>query len=144
MCFLWPPVVSWSMTIRTDTICNRTTDPEMSLGSSLGLNVTMALAEAYVTQISMVSGGRMSIVHQHGFRWLIRPQATVQSTVVTGAMDINSDPGCCMVRDTDMALCSSLAPDSRSGHSDHHGAVCGMVLRHQNDLRRWPRHRIFT
>lgn len=38
--------VLWSMTISLDTICNRTTDPEMALDSSLGLNVTMALTEA--------------------------------------------------------------------------------------------------
>lgn len=71
----------------------------------------------------------MGIVHQHGFRWLIRPQASVQPMVVTGAMDIDSDPGCCMVRNSDMALCSNLAQDSRAGHSDHHGTRCGMALK---------------
>lgn len=49
--------------------------------------------------------------------------------MVTGALDINTDPGCSRAMDSDMALSRSSGPHvtmalgSSEGHSDLHGPV---------------------
>lgn len=46
-------MVSQAMDFHTDSACCRARDPDMTLGCSLGLDVTMTLGAAQVTQISM-------------------------------------------------------------------------------------------
>lgn len=51
--FLSPPVVKQDMNIITDTNCNGKTNPDMTLRSNSGMNITMAPVALKVTQISM-------------------------------------------------------------------------------------------
>lgn len=67
-------------------------------------------------------------------------------SVVTGAVDINSDPGCFKVTDLDMTLSSSSGPDNtmapgeNEGHSDQHGhGGSSMAFRHPHGHRFWSR-----
>ena len=55
------------------------------------------------TDYSCLLGPRGSMVlrEQHGLRLMIRPQVSAQSSVVTGAMDIIIDSGCCRAMDPD-------------------------------------------
>lgn len=48
--FLLHPMVSQAMDTNRDLICSRTMDPEMSLGSSSGPDVTVAPVAAQVTR----------------------------------------------------------------------------------------------
>lgn len=41
-CFLWFPVVTWTMEINTDSSCSRTMGTDMALGNSSGIDVIMA------------------------------------------------------------------------------------------------------
>ena len=76
----------------------------------------------------------MALRHQYGFKWLSRIWLYSRPSVITGAMDINSDPDCCMAMDTNMTLGSSpgsnysMAPDDSTGHLDQHDASSGMAL----------------
>lgn len=60
-----------------------------------------------------------------------RSQASTESSVVTGATAISTDPNFSKTRDSDMVFCSSLggnvtmAPGGRISHSDHHGPSRG-------------------
>lgn len=73
-------------------------------------------------------GGSMALRHQHGLRWLYRPQASAWPSVVTEAMDINLDPSCYRATNLDIAIGSSLGMDvfmapGDSGYSARHGLV---------------------
>lgn len=72
----------------------------MALGSS------MCHSDLNDADCSIVLG------HQHGPRCLIRPQATTQPLVATGATNVDSDPGYCKAMDPDMDLRSSLDLDN--------------------------------
>lgn len=56
-------------------------------------------------------GSKAALRHQHALWWLSRPQASTQPFLIIGARDINSEPCCCWVTDSDMALGSSLCLD---------------------------------
>lgn len=69
-----------------DPGCSRTVDLDMALGHSSGLDITMQ-----ATQICMSpDGGGMAL--RHGLKWWPRPWASLWSSVITWAMDINTDP----------------------------------------------------
>ena len=73
----------------------------------------------------------MALRDQNGLRSSSLP------SVVTEAMAINTDPGCCKAMDPDMAPDNSPGPDGimsstgSTGHSDQHGPGGSMVLEHQ-------------
>ncbi|KAL6089692.1 hypothetical protein STEG23_026103 [Scotinomys teguina] len=79
-----------------DPSCSRIRDQDMTTtSSSLGLGVTMALSGS--TDLSDGHGSSSNVVPD-------RRQSHSQSSVVTGATDINTDPGCSRTLDPDTAL----------------------------------------
>ena len=86
----------------TDSSCSQNTDADTALGSSSGQDVTMAPSGSTGHPDQYGPSGSMTLGHQHGLKWLSRPWASAQSSVVTGAMDINSDPDWFRVMDRDM------------------------------------------
>lgn len=128
---LWPLVAMGAMDINTETGCSRTTNPDMVLGSILGPDVTMDLG-GYTGHSDQ---RRVALGHQHDPRWGPRPRASIQLSMVTGAMDINTDQGCSRAMDLKMAfswsssLDVSMAPGSGSGYSDQDGPCGDMVHR---------------
>lgn len=78
----------------------------------------------------------MALESQHGLRRLIRPSSSAWPLLVTGAMNISSDPGCYRAMDQDIALGSSpnqmtswLWVKTKS-HSDQLGPDSGTALKH--------------
>lgn len=65
--------------------------------------------------------------------------------MVTGAIDINPNPGSYRAMDRDMAAGSSSGPDDavtqsdRAGRSDQHGPGSSMALEHSHGHRLWSR-----
>lgn len=47
------PVVSWATEVSTDPSCSRIMDPDMTLGCSLGLDITMAMVAVQAIQTNM-------------------------------------------------------------------------------------------
>lgn len=83
----------------------------------------------------------MTLRHQHGLKWLTISLALAQLSMVSGAMDVNTDTGHDRSKDPDMALGRSPGPDntmvlaSSASHSDQHGPRTSMALRHQHGQR---------
>ena len=76
-------------------------DPEMALGHSSGLGVSMALGGS--TGHKYLYGlGSMTLLSQHGLKCLTRLQASVQPSVVTGAKETSTDFGCGRAMDPDI------------------------------------------
>lgn len=98
------PCGTCDIEINTDPSCNRTVDPDVTLISSSGLEISMAPVAGYPDKYG--PHGNMALSHQHGLRWLTLSQASARP-LVTGTMGISSDSGCCRVMDPDRALSSS-------------------------------------
>ncbi|KAL6036887.1 hypothetical protein STEG23_013887, partial [Scotinomys teguina] len=69
--------VTWVMDINTDPSCSRTMDPDMTLSSSLGLEITMAPVVTEATQISMALVTAQAHGHQYGFRIVLKENRRV-------------------------------------------------------------------
>lgn len=85
----------WAMGINTDPSSSRNMDPDMVFGSSLGLNIAMAPVAVQGTQISMIlvaawSLGTNMVLGDEQNLW--HPYGLL--LVITGGIDMNSDPGC--------------------------------------------------
>lgn len=91
--FLGSPVTTRATDVITDSRCSRSMD--MLLGSSLGLDISMAMVSGQTTQISMipaaarlsdiniVSGNCLDPWHQHGLSWYQESQIPTQTVVAT-------------------------------------------------------------
>ncbi|XP_052574744.1 uncharacterized protein LOC128097911 [Peromyscus californicus insignis] len=96
-------------------------------GSSLGSDVTMAPGESAEHTDQHGPNGRVALGQQHGPMWWPRPLASAWHLMASGAVDINSDPGCCRAMEPDIAPRSNpgwadtMAPGDSTGHSDLHG-----------------------
>lgn len=99
------------MDISTDLSCRRTTDPNMALSSSLGLDITMALGGSVGHSDQYGPSGSLTLGHQHSLRWWPKPWVSAQPSMETGAMDIHTDPGYGRITDPDMLLGRSLGQD---------------------------------
>lgn len=121
------------MEINTNPSFSRITDPDIDFGSSLGPGITIAWWQSKLPD-QYGPGGNMAPGQQRDLRWLTRLQVSSQPLVVTGVPDINSDPGCCGVIDSDILLHKNLgadvvmAPGGSVGHSDGHGLSRNMAL----------------
>lgn len=113
---MWPLVAPQDMDI-TDPDCDRTTYPDLIPSSSQGSNVTRTPGGS--TGHSDRHGPYSSVTLRYhlGPSWQPRPLASALSSMVLGAVDINTDP--------DMAHSSSAGPD------DTMVPVESMALRHQ-------------
>lgn len=110
--FMWPLVATWTTDFSTDLGCRRTTDPDIVLGVSLGLDVIMAPGGGKDHPGRQGPSRRVASVLQHGLRWRSRPLESAWPSVATGATDIDTGPGCFRTRDPDIALGSSPAQPS--------------------------------
>ena len=104
------PVETRDMDIIPEPRCGKNMDPDVALGSNQGPDTTMAPrqqcyqirmapAVASLSDTNMVSGVCPDSWHLHISR-------------ITGATDINLDPGFCWATDADMALFISPGPDN--------------------------------
>lgn len=124
------------MNINSGPGFDRTLHPDMALQHIPGPDITMAPGSS--TDHSDQNGPRVSMAlgHQQGLRWLTKPQASSLPSVVTKAMYNNTDPSCYKATDTDMTLCTSLAPDvimalgGIKDTTDKHDLSGSMTLRH--------------
>lgn len=93
-CFKWAPVITWATDINTDLSCGRIMGPDVASSSSWSLDVTMAQGSS--ANLSDPQRPSSSVVPglQHGPRWWSRPWAVTWPSTVTGAVDLNTDPGC--------------------------------------------------
>ncbi|KAL6090109.1 hypothetical protein STEG23_003461 [Scotinomys teguina] len=104
-------VAAWAKDIDTDPSCSGTTAPDMAIGSSSGLDVTMTIVAAKVTQISMTSVAAWPL----------------DTNMIAGATDISTDSGYGRTTNPDMALHHSpglditMASGGSTDQSDQHG-----------------------
>ncbi|KAL6073616.1 hypothetical protein STEG23_027917 [Scotinomys teguina] len=132
------------MEINTDPSCSKIMEPDMGV---LGLDITMVLGGSTGHPDQYGPGIILILRHQHGLKWLTRPLALAQHSMVSGAIDINTDPGRHRATEPDMALGSSLIPDDTmvpagsAGYSDQHGPGGSMALGQLHGHRLWPRSR---
>ena len=80
---------------------------------------------------------RTVLGHQHGLRWRTRRQSSSQPSLVTGALDINSDPGCYRAMDQDRDFGRSPGLDNimvqGEDHTDHRVSGDSTTLGHSHD-----------
>lgn len=105
-----PPVLTQAMDIITNPSCSKTMDPDKAFSSCSGQHHHGRCGSTGDSDQCRPSGN-MTLRHQVSSRWLARPWASAESSVVIGAMDITSDPGLCRATDPDMALQSCLGQD---------------------------------
>lgn len=127
------------MDINTDPGCRNATNPNMALHHSLGLDVTM------VQGGSTGPNGSMALEDQYGLACLTRSQSPAQPLVVTEAIDINTDPGCYSVIDTDTHTPSNspgpdviVPPSGSTDYTDQCGHGSSIALGRQNGYRWHP------
>lgn len=118
------------MDITPDPDCCRGMDSDMALGSSPGLDASLAPGTRTDYQISVVpSVSNMVLRHQHGLWLLTRPWLSTRVLVVTRAKDISSDTGCYRATDSDMVLGCIPGPDvtmipgGSAGYLSWHGPM---------------------
>lgn len=96
-------------------------------------NVTMVLGGSTGHSEHYGPSSRMALRHQHSLKWWPRPQVSAWS-MITRAMNIKTDPGCCRATDSGMALSNgpgldtTMAPHVRAGHSDQPGMDAACLL----------------
>lgn len=105
-----PPVLTQATDIITNPSCSKTMDPDKAFSSCSGQHHHGRCGSTGDSDQCRPSGN-MTLRHQVSSRWLARPWASAESSVVIGAMDITSDPGLCRATDPDMALQSCLGQD---------------------------------
>lgn len=93
----------------------KATDPDMALGSGLGLKDIMGTCGNPGLSDQLSPSGCMALGHLQGPRLWPKSQASMQPLVAIWAMDINSDPGYCRTMDSDMVLSRSLGPGCHQG-----------------------------
>lgn len=98
-----------------------------TLGSSMRLDITMALAVIQATQMGMIL---VALGHQNSVKELSRPWASAQSLVATGDMGINPDPDYCWSMASDITHGSNMAPRCSAGHPNCHNPRGSKALRH--------------
>lgn len=107
----WPLVITGTEGIKSDPGCCGDTDTDIALGNSVGLGDTMALGGSIGHSGKHGSCGSMALGYQHGPMSWTRPETLVRSLVLTGAKDINKDPGYSSDTNLDMVLSCSLHLD---------------------------------
>lgn len=115
------PVEEQATDINTDPTCSMTTGPDTALGSSSRPDVTMDPVDGRGPSDQYVPSEGMALKYQHSLRWQPRCWASSWPSIITGAMDIGTDPGYGRVTDLDLALGSSgpgatTALGSSTGH----------------------------
>lgn len=86
-------MVTGAMYLNTGPGCYRATDPDMVLCCSSGLDSFTAPGGSAVHPDLYGPGGSMNLGQQQGLKcWLISKES-VQTPVVTGATDIDTNPG---------------------------------------------------
>lgn len=75
----WPLIVTWAWDINTDFSCHRPTDPDMTPGDSLGLDVPLASGSR--------QRGPQNQEHLHGVRWQPRAGTSAWLLIVSGATE---------------------------------------------------------
>ncbi|KAL6038663.1 hypothetical protein STEG23_001648 [Scotinomys teguina] len=88
----------------------------MTVGCSLGLDITIGHSDWHGPSSSM------ALRYQHGLMYRPRPRISAQPLMITGEMDINTDPSCSMATDPDMALWQQSGLDvtmALGGSIDH-------------------------
>ncbi|KAL6031896.1 hypothetical protein STEG23_035322 [Scotinomys teguina] len=124
------------MDISTDPSCSRTMDPDMAFSSSSGPDITTAPVAVQATLINHIALG-----HQYSLKCMTRSWASAQSSLVTGVMDINSDPDYYKTTDSDKALGSNsglnvtMILGGNIGHSDQYDPSGGTAFGHQHGPR---------
>lgn len=88
------PVAHCANTAMGNHSCSRITDPDMALGHGLGPVFTMAPGSSTVHADLHNPRSNMSLGYQHGLRCWHRHQASSRPSVVTGALDFDTDYSC--------------------------------------------------
>lgn len=134
--FLEGSVAIQAIDITTDPSCSRKIDPEIALSKgSTECHHGSSSNKATGHPDKYSSNSSKALKHQNDLRWLSRSQASAQPSLLTGALNIN----------TDMALGSGPVPDDTvasgdsAGHLDRRGPGSGMALVCQQGHRLWPR-----
>ena len=87
---VWSFVATWARDNNTNSSCARTMYTEMALGSRTGQDVTMTLGGSTGHSDLHSPHGSVAPEHQYG-SWLLL-LASAWPLMVSGAMDINTDP----------------------------------------------------
>ena len=69
---------------------DKTTDPDIVLGISLGPDVTIVSDGSADHLYWHGTHGSVALGYQHGSRWLLRPLALAQPSIVSGATNVNT------------------------------------------------------
>lgn len=91
---MFPLVALWVMEIQTDPSCGGTITQDVLLGSSLGPDVIMALANSAGHSGQYVPNDSMALRFPYNPRCGPRSTTSTQPLMTTGDLDISTDPGC--------------------------------------------------
>lgn len=98
--------------LNTDTGCLPAAEPQWSLATAWAQTSLWSLGGSSVHPHLYGPGGSVTLGHQHGLGCQPIPWESAQSSVVSEAIDINTDPGCSKTIDPAMLLRSSLGLDA--------------------------------
>lgn len=107
---------------------SRTSDSDRTLGNSMSPTSPVPSGSAGHSD-QPGSSGSIALRQQHGFRRQPKPWTSTWFSVITRAMDINTDPGCSGILAPDMTFGSimdldiTMGSDGSVGHS-HPGPHC--------------------